>query len=75
VLDRSSGDTRQEPYDKLILAPGAAPIVPPIEGHDAEGVFTLRNLDDTDRIKAAVDRRRPSRAVVVGAGFIGLSAR
>jgi len=72
VLDRSSGDTRQEPYDKLILAPGAAPIVPPIEGHDAEGVFTLRNLDDTDRIKAAVDRRRPSRAVVVGAGFIGL---
>jgi NADPH-dependent 2,4-dienoyl-CoA reductase/sulfur reductase-like enzyme/rhodanese-related sulfurtransferase len=60
-----------EPYDKLILAPGAAPLRPPIPGINLPAVFTLRNLEDTDRIKAFVDRGVP-RAVVVGAGFIGL---
>ena len=59
-----------EGYDKLILAPGAAPLRPAIPGIDLPGVFTLRNLQDTDRIKAAVDRGR--QAVLLGAGFIGL---
>ena len=59
-------------YDKLILAPGARPFVPPIDNIDAANVLTLRNLADTDRIKAVVDRDNTKRAVVVGAGFIGL---
>ncbi len=59
-------------YDKLILAPGASPVLPPIEGTDADNVLTLRNLSDTDRIKAIVDREQTRTAVVVGAGYIGL---
>lgn len=59
------------PYDKLILAPGAAPIRPPIPGVDLPGVFTLRNLDDMDRIERTMDANVRA-AVLVGAGFIGL---
>jgi NADPH-dependent 2,4-dienoyl-CoA reductase/sulfur reductase-like enzyme/rhodanese-related sulfurtransferase len=61
-----------QPYDKLILCPGAAPFVPPIDGRDAAGVFTLRNLADMDRIMAAAATSISRRAIVVGAGFIGL---
>jgi NADPH-dependent 2,4-dienoyl-CoA reductase/sulfur reductase-like enzyme/rhodanese-related sulfurtransferase len=73
VRVRSLADGREyeEPYDKLILAPGAAPLRPPIPGIDLPGIVTLRNLEDTDRIKALVDRGIRG-AVVVGAGFIGL---
>ena len=60
-----------ESYDKLILAPGAAPLRPPIPGIDLPGVFTLRDLSDMDRIKAHIARGVEG-AVVVGAGFIGL---
>lgn len=67
-----TGEVFEQPYDKLILAPGAAPIVPPIAGVDAPNVFTLRNLEDTDRIKAYIERHEVRRAVVAGAGFIGL---
>lgn len=70
VLDRRTGRTSRERYDKLILAPGASPVVPPVPGARARGVFTLRNLDDLDRIVAALPAAR--RAVVVGGGFIGL---
>ena len=71
VRDLTSGRVYNEPYDKLILAPGAAPVRPPIPGTDLPSVFTLRTLADTDRIKAAVDAG-VGRAVIVGAGFIGL---
>jgi NADPH-dependent 2,4-dienoyl-CoA reductase/sulfur reductase-like enzyme/rhodanese-related sulfurtransferase len=71
VRDLASGREYEETYDKLILAPGAAPLRPPIPGIDLPGVFTLRNLQDADKIKErlAGDVRQ---AVVVGAGFIGL---
>jgi NADPH-dependent 2,4-dienoyl-CoA reductase/sulfur reductase-like enzyme/rhodanese-related sulfurtransferase len=69
--DLASGREYDEPYDKLILAPGAAPLRPPIPGIDLPGVFTLRNLQDVDRIKGRVDQGVRN-AVVVGAGFIGL---
>jgi NADPH-dependent 2,4-dienoyl-CoA reductase/sulfur reductase-like enzyme/rhodanese-related sulfurtransferase len=68
--DLTTGREYEESYDKLILAPGAAPLRPPIPGIDLPGVFTLRNLQDTDRIKQALDGVR--QAVIVGAGFIGL---
>jgi NADPH-dependent 2,4-dienoyl-CoA reductase/sulfur reductase-like enzyme/rhodanese-related sulfurtransferase len=69
--DLTSGREYEESYDKLILAPGAAPIRPPLPGIDLPGVFTLRNLQDMDRIKTKLDQG-VRQAVVVGAGFIGL---
>ncbi|OJW15856.1 MAG: CoA-disulfide reductase [Planctomycetales bacterium 71-10] len=69
--DLRDGSETRESYDVLILAPGAAPWVPPIDGAGLPGVFTLRNLQDVDAIKAAVDGGA-TRAAVVGAGFIGV---
>src|SRR5476649_2305053 len=71
VRDLASGRQYEETYDKLILAPGSAPLRPPIPGIDLPGIFTLRNLHDVDRIKEKVDHG-VRQAVVVGAGFIGL---
>lgn len=71
VRDLASGREYEETYDKLILAPGAAPLRPPIPGIDLPGIFTLRNLRDVDRIKEQVDHG-VKRAIMVGAGFIGL---
>lgn len=71
IRDLVSGREYEETYDKLILAPGAAPLRPPIPGIDLPGVFTLRNLQDMDRIKQRVDQG-VKQAVLVGAGFIGL---
>lgn len=71
LKDLTTGIATDVPYDRVILAPGAAPIRPAISGVDRPNVFTLRTLSDTDRIKAAVDRGA-RRAVIVGGGFIGL---
>ena len=71
IRDLASGRQYDEAYDKLILAPGAAPLRPPLPGIDLPGIFTLRNLQDTDRIKTALDGGA-RQAVVIGAGFIGL---
>ena len=71
VRDLASGREYDESYDKLILAPGAAALRPPIPGIDLPGIFTLRNLQDVDLIKERVDHG-VKQAVVVGAGFIGL---
>lgn len=69
----NSGKQYTENYDKLILAPGALPIVPPLKGIDSERIFTLRSVDDTDRIKEQVSQyTQLKKAIVVGAGFIGL---
>ncbi len=72
VLNHASGEVYQLAYDKLILAPGAAPLTPPLPGGDAANVFTLRNMADTDRIKATADTCSSKKAVVVGSGYIGL---
>ncbi len=64
------GDEREIAYDKLLLAPGAAPLRPALPGIDDPRVLTLRNLQDMDRIKAAVADAR--QVAVIGAGFIGL---
>jgi len=71
VRDLASGREYEETYDKLILAPGAAPLRPPIPGIELPGIFTLRNLQDVDRIMERVDQGI-KHAVMVGAGFIGL---
>lgn len=72
VKDLRTGTIYQEGYDKLVLSPGAEPVRPPLPGINQEGIFTLRNVPDTDRIKKYIEARQPRRAVVVGAGFIGL---
>lgn len=66
------GKEYDESYDKLLLSPGANPVKPPLEGINSEGIFTLRNVEDTDHIKAYISDKQVKRAVVVGAGFIGL---
>ncbi len=72
IFNSKDGTTYTETYDKLILSPGAEPIRPPLPGIDSDRVFTLRNIPDTYKIKDFVDSMQPKRAVVVGAGFIGL---
>ena len=72
IKQTQTGETYTETYDKLILSPGASPVKPPIPGINSKNIFTLRNVEDTDKIKAFVDDSQPKSAVVVGAGFIGL---
>jgi NADPH-dependent 2,4-dienoyl-CoA reductase/sulfur reductase-like enzyme/rhodanese-related sulfurtransferase len=72
VKDLDTGNVYSENYDKLILSPGAEPAKPPIEGIDSERIFTLRNVPDMDRINEFIEKEKPKRAVVVGAGYIGL---
>ena len=69
-----TADGRQytESYTKLLLSPGASPVRPPLPGIDSEGIFTLRNVADTDRIKAYMQQHAVRHAVIVGGGFIGL---
>ncbi|MDR0895052.1 MAG: FAD-dependent oxidoreductase [Prevotellaceae bacterium] len=69
---KADGQVYEENYDKLLLSPGSIPVRPPLKGIDSEGIFTLRTVDDTDRIKAWLTTRHPKHAVVVGGGFIGL---
>jgi len=64
--------TYHESYDKLILAPGAEPLRPPLDGIELDTVLHLRNIPDSERIKSYVDRMKPEKAVVVGGGYIGL---
>ena len=68
----ADGREYAEQYDKLLLSPGALPVRPPLPGIDSAGIFTLRNVADTDAIKRFMQERRPKNAVIIGAGFIGL---
>lgn len=72
VKDLHSGEIFRAGYDYLILSPGAEPFKPPINGIEQDNVFTLRNIPDTDRIKAFIEQRKPEKAVVIGGGYIGL---
>ncbi len=72
TIRRSDGTTYTEGYDKLLLSPGASAVRPPLPGIDSVGIFTLRNVDDTDRIKQYMQQHNVRQAVVVGGGFIGL---
>ncbi|WML26594.1 CoA-disulfide reductase [Neobacillus sp. OS1-33] len=73
IKNLQTGEVYEESYDKLLLSPGARPIVPPIPGiNDHQTLFTLRNIPDTDKIKNYVDSHNPKKAVVIGGGFIGI---
>ena len=71
VMDLVTGESYSESYDKLILSPGAKPVMPPI-APESERVFTLRNIPDTYRIKDFIERCGPGSAIVVGGGYIGV---
>jgi len=73
IKNLSNGELYEETYDKLLLSPGASPIIPPIPGiNDNDALFTLRNIPDTDKILSYVEEQKPRKAVVVGGGFIGI---
>lgn len=72
IKNLSSNEVFTDYYDKLILATGASPIMPPVEGTSHSHVFTLRNIGDMNRIKTYMDSVHPQKAVIIGSGFIGL---
>ncbi|MEY8516029.1 FAD-dependent oxidoreductase [Lachnospiraceae bacterium 29-84] len=72
AIDLPSGEEKTYEYDKLVISVGASPVKPPIEGCDLENVFFVRTPEDAIRIREAVDAGGIKRAVVVGAGYIGL---
>lgn len=72
VHELRTGRAYREPYTDLILAPGARAIVPPVPGVDLPGIFVLRTIPDSRRIRAWIEERCAARAVIVGGGFIGL---
>ena len=72
VKNLETGETYRENYDKLILSPGARPVVPPIPGLEKADVHTIRNVVDIDRLQQAIDKTQPSRITVIGGGFIGI---
>lgn len=74
VHNLDTGKVYKEPYDKLILSPGAKPVMPKLPGIESEKIFALRTVEDTLKIRAFVEDRKPKTAVMVGGGFIGLEA-
>lgn len=72
VKRTSDGSQYVESYDNLVVSTGSTPIVPPIEGINGEGIFTLWNIPDTDKIKNYITEKKPKTAAVIGGGFIGL---
>lgn len=72
VKNKKTGESYEESYDKILLATGSHPFVPPAEGVDAENVFTLWTIPDAKKIKNYIDENNVKKAIIVGGGFIGL---
>lgn len=72
AVNLATGEEMVFPYDQLVLATGASPVVPPIEGRDLKGVYQLNHPTDALQIKEAVDTGDIEKAVVIGAGLIGM---
>lgn len=70
VVNLDTGDVSVHPYDKLVIATGARPVIPPIPGADAEGVHVLRTVEDGISLKAAAGKS--GKAAIIGGGFIGI---
>ena len=72
ALNQVNGQIYEEKYDKLVLSPGAEPLRPPLPGIAGSGIFTLRNVTDTEYIKSYIEQKQTKKAVIIGGGFIGL---
>lgn len=74
IFDSIKNVNYEEAYDKLVLALGAKPIIPQIEGIANELIFTLRNVNDAQRLNSFINENKPKNALVIGGGFIGIEA-
>ena len=72
VKNLLDGTTYRESYDKLILSPGAQPVAPNLPGIEKANVFTIRNVVDIDKLHRFIEKTKPTRITVAGAGFIGI---
>ncbi len=72
TVKKASGETFTESYDKLIIATGAQPFIPPVDGVQLAGVFCVRTPDDATSTRTYIEENQCRKAVVCGAGFIGL---
>lgn len=72
LKDQKNGQFFEDHYDRLLIATGARPFVPPMEGADLQGVFTLRTIHDSLQIKDYLQDHRPAKAAIIGGGYIGL---
>ncbi|WP_114571417.1 FAD-dependent oxidoreductase [Exiguobacterium flavidum] len=72
IKNLETGETFEDDYDTLVLATGASSFVPPIPGVDADNVFSVRNIRNADAIRSHIEATDPKKAVIIGAGFIGL---
>ena len=72
VVQRADGEPEILRYDRLVIGTGAEPIRPPIPGLDLPGVFLLHSMDDSFAVARFLDTQRPRRALIIGAGYIGL---
>ncbi|MCH5276958.1 MAG: FAD-dependent oxidoreductase [Desulfovibrionaceae bacterium] len=72
VENTVSGEKRDLPYDKLVIATGSSPKIPPIPGHDLKNVSTVTCLEAAQAVQSACAARKIQHAVIVGGGFIGL---
>lgn len=72
VKNLTTGEVFTDYYEKLVIATGARATIPPIEGSGHERVFTLRNINDMNRIRKFIDTQKPKTAVIIGTGFVGL---
>src|SRR5690606_18939575 len=71
-IDLETGQSFSQPYSKLCIATGASPVMPPLEGIDLPGVFTLRALTDAQKIHAYMQEHPVTAAVIIGGGYIGV---
>ena len=67
-----NGEEYEENFDFLVLAPGAKPLFPPIKGIESKKIFTLRNINDMDRIKSEIKNNNIKKATVIGGGYVGV---
>ncbi len=72
VKDLKTGQEEDLPYDTLILATGATPTRPPVEGLDLDGITTLQCIEDADYLRKIRDEKKVTKAVVIGGGLIGI---
>jgi NADPH-dependent 2,4-dienoyl-CoA reductase/sulfur reductase-like enzyme len=74
VKDIETGEEKEYSYDKLLIATGARPVVPPIKGIDLKGIFSLRQLQEGAAIKQYIGQNSPKEGLIMGAGYIGMEA-
>jgi NADPH-dependent 2,4-dienoyl-CoA reductase/sulfur reductase-like enzyme/rhodanese-related sulfurtransferase len=74
TIDVNTGERAVMNYDKLVLATGAKPVIPSIEGRDLKGIFTLKTIRDAEAILSFIASQKAQKAIIVGAGLIGIEA-